>query len=135
MSKTVPLEIDFLKWCTGQATSIIASGSTPITAYAALYTTAPTDSTAGTEVAGNNYSRVNTSGKWSTPVSGSPSTTSNNATITFPTASASWGNIVAFGLFDAPSGGNLLRWGTVSKTVGSGDTPSFGAGTLSLTEN
>jgi hypothetical protein len=33
--------------------------------------------------------------------------------------------------------GNMLRWGalTTSKTVGNGDTPSFGIGTLVLTED
>jgi hypothetical protein len=34
----------------------------------------------------------------------------NNAVITFPQATAGWTTVVAFGLFDAVSGGNLLAW-------------------------
>lgn len=34
----------------------------------------------------------------------------NNAIITFPQASASWGTVVAFGLFDAVTAGNCLAW-------------------------
>lgn len=134
MSKTDTLENDFLKWCTGQATSYIASGSTPITGYVALFTSAPTDSTGGTEVSGTNYARVNSSGKWATPSGGS---VSNNAIIQFPTAGAGgWGDVVAFGIFNAASGGTLLRYGSLAtKTVASGDTPSFAANALTLTED
>lgn len=135
MSKTVPLEIDFLKWCTGQTTSIIASGSPPITAWVGLFTTAPTDSTPGIEVSGGSYARVNSSGKWSVPVSGSPSTVSNSSTLSFPMATADWGTVVAFGTFDAATGGNLLRWGVATKAITSGDTPEFTAGQLTSTEN
>jgi hypothetical protein len=90
------------------------------TAYIALFTTAPTSDagTGGTEVSGGSYARVSTTGaNWNaaTASSGSePSTTpafiSNNAAITFPTATASWGTIVAFGVYDAASSGNLLWW-------------------------
>jgi hypothetical protein len=82
------------------------------TVYVGLYTAAPTDAGGGTEVSGA-------------------------AAVTFPTASASWGTVTHFGLFDAASAGNMLRWGalTTSKTVGNGDTPSFGIGTLVLTED
>jgi len=40
----------------------------------------------------------------------SPSSVANNAPITFPTATASWGTVIAIGLYDAPTGGNLLLW-------------------------
>jgi uncharacterized RDD family membrane protein YckC len=39
-----------------------------------------------------------------------PTSNSNNSTITFPQATASWGTVVAFGLYDAVSGGDLLAW-------------------------
>jgi len=46
-----------------------------------------------------------------TPASGSaPSTLNNGATITFAAASASWGTVIAFGLYDAVTSGNLLEW-------------------------
>jgi hypothetical protein len=105
------------------------------TVYVGLYTAAPTDAGGGTEVSGGNYGRVTTSGAtWNAASAGS---SSNAAAVTFPTASASWGTVTHFGLFDATTAGNMLRWGalTTSKTVGNGDTPSFGIGTLVLTED
>lgn len=130
MSKSDYLEIEVLKWCTGQ---INALGTAP-TPWLALFTVTPSDAGGGTEVTGGSYARVNSSGKWPTPSAGS---VSNNAGISFATASASWGTLVAFGLFDASSGGNLLRWAalTASKVVGSGDTPSWAASTLTFTED
>jgi hypothetical protein len=40
-------------------------------------------------------------------------------------------------LFDAATAGNLLFWGTLStsKAVAIDDTPSFGAGALTITED
>lgn len=108
--------------------------STP-TAYVALYTAAPSDSGGGTEVSGNNYSRKSTAGAdWGSAASGS--ITNANA-ITFATPSGSWGTVTHFGIFDASTTGNLLYWGslTTSKTIGSGDTASFAASALVLTED
>lgn len=105
------------------------------TARVALYTAAPSDTGGGTEVSGGSYARVSTAGAdWAAASGGS---IANANAITFPTASGSWGTVTHFGIFDAASGGNLLRWGalSVSKPVGSGDTASFGAGQLTLTED
>jgi hypothetical protein len=43
--------------------------------------------------------------------------------------------VVALGIFDASTSGNLLAWAdlTTSKLVGNGDTPSFAAGDLDVT--
>lgn len=119
---------------------------TTSTLYVALYTAAPSDSGGGTEVSGNNYSRASVTSSlanWAgtqstgstTASSGTGGSTSNNAAITFATPSASWGTVTHFGIFDAASTGNLLFWGalTTSKTINSGDTVSFPAGTLSVT--
>lgn len=131
-SKADAYENDVLKATTGQTTTILST--TPITPYIALFTTAPTDSSAGTEVSGGSYARHNSSGKWAAPSGGSVST---NAACTFPTATASWGTVVAFGIMTASSGGSLLMWGalTTNKTVGNGDTASFASGALTLTED
>jgi hypothetical protein len=61
--------------------------------------------------------------------------TSNSNAITFPQASGTWGTVVALGIFDASTSGNLLAWAdlTTSKLVGNGDTPSFAAGDLDVT--
>ena len=61
--------------------------------------------------------------------------TDNAAAITFPTPSANWGTVVAFGIFDATSSGNLLVWGpiTPNKTINNGDAaPSFAIGALDV---
>ncbi|MFT3992449.1 MAG: hypothetical protein QM680_13675 [Luteolibacter sp.] len=104
----------------------------PATVYVALYTATPTDSGGGTELSGGGYARAtmtNNSTSWPASSSGLKR---NGVAITFPTASASWGTVVAFGIFDASSGGNLLVWGEldVAKSVESGDTPSFGISAL-----
>lgn len=120
---------------------------TTTTLYIALYTAAPSDpSTTGTEVSGSNYSRVavtsslanwaGTQSAGSTVAStGTGGQTSNNAAITFPTPSATWGLVTHFAIYDATSGGNELFWGalTISKTINSGDTVSFPAQSLSIT--
>ena len=53
-----------------------------------------------------------------------------------PAPSANWGTVVAFGIHDAATTGNLLVWGplTVNKTINNGDpAPKFTAGSLSIT--
>lgn len=99
--------------------------------YVALYTAAPSDSGGGTEVSGNNYSRVLHS-SWATASGGA---TSNSGAITFPTPSGAWGTVTHFGLFDASTSGNLLGWGALStsKSPTSGDTVSFADGALDVT--
>jgi hypothetical protein len=47
---------------------------------------------------------------WNSAAGTTPSSISNSTTLAFATASADWGIIVAFGLFDAPTAGNLLCW-------------------------
>jgi len=42
--------------------------------------------------------------------SSAPSTASNGAVIGFPAATADWGSVIAWGLYDASSSGNLLFW-------------------------
>lgn len=89
-----------------------AYGALP-TAYVALFTTAPTaeDGTGAVEPSGGSYARVATSGvTWNAATGSAPASINNAATITFPTATANWGTVVAWGLYDAASGGNLLAW-------------------------
>lgn len=93
-----------------------AMPATP-TAYVALFTTAPTSNagTGGTEVSGGSYARKSTVlADWNTPAASSgtePGTTpgyiSNANTLSFPAATALWGVLVAWGIYDAVSGGNL----------------------------
>jgi hypothetical protein len=110
----------------------------PANLYMALFTVAATEAGAATEVVGGNYARVaiasnmnnwsGTQGSASTVASsGTSGTTSNNGNITFPTPSALWGTVVATGIFDAPTGGNLLFHTTLAtnKTINNGDPAPF----------
>jgi len=82
------------------------------TAYVALFTANGVDAGTGfTECSGGNYARVATAGAdWNSASGSAPSTITNANALTFPTATAGWGNVIAFGLYDAASAGNLLAW-------------------------
>lgn len=140
--------IDFLlrAQALGITGATAAAGTGPATTYVALLTAAPSDTGGGTEVSGNAYARVavtsslaNWAGTQSagstTTSSGTGGTTSNNAAITFPTPTPSgWGLVTHLGVYDAASGGNLLFYAalTASKTINSGDSVSFAAGSLTF---
>ena len=123
-----------------------AAGTGPVTTWVALFTVAPTDSTAGTEVTGGSYARVSvtsaltawagTQGAGTTVAStGTTGTTSNNNVLTFPAPSANWGVVVAAGIFDAVTAGTLLLYGSVTpnKTVNNADpAPSYAAAALTF---
>jgi len=114
--------------------------------YVGLLTAAPSDSGGGTEVSGNNYSRVTVASSlanWAgtqsagstTASSGTGGQTSNNSAITFATPSGTWGTVTHFGIYDASTAGNLLFYGalTISKTINQSDTVTFPAGSLTIT--
>src|SRR5678816_4292078 len=92
-----------------------ASFTKPTVLGVALFTAAPSDSGGGTEVTGGSYARVNVpplDANWSAPDS-TGGLTDNVAAITFATASASWGVITHFAIFDASTAGNMLIWGAL----------------------
>lgn len=107
---------NWLNYITGKT----AIPATP-TAFIGLFTTAPTSDsgvTGAVEVSGGSYARQTTSAaSWNSASNSSgsepsvtPANTTNLLAITFPTATANWGTVVAFGLFDAVTTGNLLCW-------------------------
>jgi len=106
------------------------------TAYVGLSTADPLDTGAGlAEPAGGAYGRVTTAAvDWNSAATGS---ISNANALTFPTATASWGTVTHFAIFDAVTAGNVLSSGalTLSKVVGSGDTVKFDVGQLTATLN
>jgi hypothetical protein len=116
-----------------------ADYSRPGTVHVALFTAAPGDAGGGTECSGGAYARTGvTNNATNFPAaSGTPVLKSNGTAITFPKATASWGTVTAFGLFDAANAGNLLYWGslTTPRAVAIDDTPSFAAGALTITED
>ncbi len=110
---------NLLNYLTGKS----ASGPFAVapTAYVALFTTPPTSKsgvTGATEVAGGAYARQQTSAATWNAASNSagsepgvtPANISNLLAITFPIATANWGTVIAFGIFDALTVGNLLYW-------------------------
>jgi len=111
---------------------ILGTGSytMPSAVYVGLSTGSFGDDNSGTELTGNNYSRVSAS--FSAAASG---TTSYSAAIEFAAATGSWGSVSHFGLFDAASSGNLLIHGAFSsaKTIASGDILRIAAGDLDVT--
>ena len=103
--------------------------TSPTTVYVALYTVAPTDSTSGTEVSGGAY--VRQSAAFTT--TGNAAT--NSAAIEYPTATASYGTVVAVAILDASSGGNMLAYASLAsnKTIDTGDVFRIPAGDLDIT--
>ena len=100
--------------------------------YVALFTTLPgEDATGGVEVSGGGYAR--TAVTFNPPAAGSMASA---ADVVFPQATASWGTVVGFGLYDAASAGNLLYFNnlTTSKQIDSGDQLSFPSGNIQVSE-
>jgi hypothetical protein len=116
----------------------VLGGSTytqPSTLYLGLFTDSGSTAAnleAGTltdEVSGGSYARETI-----TFGAASGGSASNDATVTFTTATASWGTITHVAILDASTGGNVLFWGavTTSKTIDSGDTFQVSSGNLTI---
>lgn len=107
--------------------------------YLALFTSDPTDADSGTEVSGGSYARQlidengGSSPTWSLAATdGIGKEIHNLHVITFPTATAAWGTVTHFGIYDAVSGGNLLdhgAWGS-SQVVNDGGIFEVAVGDL-----
>ena len=116
--------------------SLFGSG-TPATLYIGLYSAAPdADGTGGTELSGGSYARAavtNNTTNWPNAANGEKS---NANAITFATATANWGTAVSAGVFAALSGGTPYYFGDLdtARTINNGDTFSFAAGQMIVTE-
>lgn len=106
--------------------------SGPSTVYVALFTSAPGEAGGGTEVSGGSYARQPV--VFSAPL---PDSVTNVADVNFPIATADWGNIVSFAIFDAASSGNMLYFAnlTAARTVLTSDQFRFPAGQLIVSED
>lgn len=104
----------------------------PSVIYVALFTVSPTPSGGGTEISGAGYGRQTVT--FGTASSGQ---VVSNVGVVFPVATAPYGTIVAFALYDASSGGNLLYFGNLStsRSVLTGDQVTFPSGQLILLES
>lgn len=114
-------------WCVKNL-SYYPQHVTPVgisTIYLAFYTTAPTIAGGGTEVTTGqvaNYARIPlTLADWAPDSTGAAEQTHNANPITIPASTGGTGaSIVAFGLLDAATGGNLLFFGGFSFTQTTG---------------
>lgn len=107
--------------------------------WVALSTTVPDDDGTGfTEATGVDYARVAvTDSDFAAASAGAPSTRNSSSAISFPVAGGDWSsgsNMVAFGLFDAATGGDLVVVGSVTspRAILSGDQATFGVGDLTI---
>ena len=99
----------------------------PAAVYVGLYTVAPDDTGGGTQVTGGSYAR-----QTATFTASASGATSNSANIDFAGMPAA--TVVAIGIFDASTAGNLLLWGTLTanKTTDAGDTLRIATGDLDI---
>ena len=130
-----------MSFCTGLENSLLnhtfggITYSPVATMYVGLSTANPTDTGSFTgECTGGSYARVaitNDKTTWSTSSAGS---LSNAITISFPTATASWGTVTYFFIADASTAGNVIAYGqlSASKTIDTGDTALFNIGDLTI---
>lgn len=112
----------------------VSEFTVPTNLYIALFVTAPDDdNVGGVEVStiGTGYIRQ-VANAWTPSAEG---LIANESGIAFSEATALWGIITAFGIFDAVVDGNLLAWGnmTITKNVTLGDVVEFGAGAITVT--
>ena len=121
---------------------LIGKGSGPLSnCYIALSTTKPNDDGSNfTEPASSTgYARslIGQSGSSATQVMSNPAngSTQNNSIIFFPEATASWGTITYFGLYNAATGGQLVLYGALTNpiSIAANYVPLFRVGNFSLT--
>lgn len=108
--------------------------SPPATVYLGLFTADPNDaytaaSPTGTEVSGGGYART------AIALDAAASrATANTDVESFTASGGNYGTVVAIGLFEASSGGEMMWWDgmEVDKTINDGDTLEFAAGAIDL---
>jgi len=108
-----------------------AAYTAPATLYVALHTANPDEDGSGAEVStsGTAYARQTVT------FTTSGNTTSNDAAVEFPTATANYGTVSHVGVWDASTAGNLLAYAALSssKTIETGDVFRIPAGDLDIT--
>jgi threonine dehydrogenase-like Zn-dependent dehydrogenase len=108
-----------------------AAYTAPATLYVALHTANPDEDGSGAEVttSGTGYSRQTVT------FTTSGNTTSNDAAVEFPTATANYGTVSHVGVWDASTAGNLLAYAALSssKTIETGDVFRIPASDLDIT--
>ncbi|MEL7299382.1 MAG: hypothetical protein AAFM92_03270 [Pseudomonadota bacterium] len=103
--------------------------TSPATTYAAIFTVAPGEGSGGTEVSGSGYARQAISFGAS-----SGGAIASTADVSFTASGGNFGSVVAFAIFDASTGGNMLAYDAITpKTIDDGDTLTLATGQINLT--
>lgn len=118
-----------------------ATAYTPLgTVYLALFTADPGESGVTGEIATGSYARVaiaNTTSNFPQCSTSGVPTKTNGATFTFPTATAAWGTITHWAIYDSAVGGSnvMLFHGPLaeSRYVAVGDPPKIAPGEMTIT--
>ena len=108
-----------------------AAYTAPSQHYLGLFTAAPGEAGGGTELSGSAYARQ------TVDFATSGATTSNDAAVEFPTATASFGTVTHVAVFDAATSGNMMAYATLasSKAIDTGDVFRVPTGDLDITLN
>lgn len=113
----------------------------PASVFLALFTVAPTDNAGGTEVttSGTAYVRQTLTAGFAVATDNGATagaTTTNSGAINFPVATANYGTVVAWAIFDAVTAGNMLYWGlwNTAQAVNSGNQFTVPASSLTINE-
>lgn len=102
--------------------------TSPGNVYTALYSVAPTANTSGTEITGNGYSRQLTT--FGTPANG---VISSSANVSFSCTGNAWPTVVAVGITDASTSGNIMYFQTIAnRNVRVNDTLTFATGNITV---
>lgn len=101
--------------------------SPSVTLYAALTSTAPTDTAAGTELSGNGYAR-----QAITFSAAASDATSNTNAPTFTASGGAWPEVVGIEIYTALTGGTRVFFDVLDtpKTAAAGDTLTLAVGDL-----
>lgn len=103
--------------------------TSPAAVYLALFTVAPTDAGGGTEVTGAGYARQAIT--FGAPSGGA---IANTGAVSFTASGGNFGSVVAVGIFDAATAGNMLAWDAITAaTVNDTDTLEFAIGGIDIT--
>lgn len=132
MSNSNYLEEQILSWLTGTDMP-----TAPTVLYLAISTAAPTEggSSIAEPAGAGGYARVAVTFD-AIEQGADAATISNDVSLAFGPATADWGDVTHFAVFDAATGGSMLRHAALSApvTINSGDSATFAVGALIISQ-
>jgi len=83
----------------------------PTNLYLGLFLSDPEEDASGTEASGGGYARTQVAWNF---LAGRVDAVGNSGLVTFPTATADWGVVTHWAVFDSVTGGNMLYFGSAN---------------------